>query len=426
MKKLFILAAVACSVAFSSCKNNDPEGPEKYEDYPYSSLSVEQQKDKLAQEANSTLDLLIGLADEAGFSLIESLTALPEPDPENLNIDFENGDFKVNDFKGEYTWNATNGDWDFKDNDKMIVLNFPSTKGGKTNDAKIELTGVASKNTAEIEGSKVELPQQVKMVLKKDNNEVGMIEINAEDPNAEKVAKSADMKASFGSYSITFSASQDNNSKATSSAKISKGSQTIVDGTLGANIDWEHIYEYQSGSTGSYNEETQEYEYEYEYTKDTTVTADYVSFEISLSSNLAVVGSVDFKNMDKETEALYEKYDGKQWSDINEAKKYYEERAAINNKYTKAVLISKSDKTKIADLKSVAEEYEYDRYECKQDGYESNCGYVKAKDYHTESVLVFGDKSEATMDAFFGDVYEKFESNWIKFLEKFGIDADDI
>ncbi|NDV45619.1 hypothetical protein D0T49_00935 [Paludibacter sp. 221] len=403
---------VALCLLFTACNGgNGPDNPDgKYDDYPYSTLTPEQQKSKLIAESDALLNKISDLPDQKAISLMETfaeLVDISEPDG-NLLIDFEKGYFEVNEFQGEYSWNATVRAWDFADAKGKIVFNFPSTVEGTTNNAKIELSGVGSDNMENINGDIIELPKELKAVISENGSEVAKIEVKAENPNIANVAKSASANASIGNYTIVANASKDGENKVNSTVKFSKGSDVLLSGTLSSTIDWEYINEYTSGS--GYVE------------RDTMINLDYQSFEVDITSNLALTGYVDIKNMNKDLRAIDKKYEDRYDSTWTEAKDKAcaEEWVAAYNKYCKVRLVSRSEKYVIADLAFGVEPYE----KTKQVWDDDNWTYVEVPDgygYDVKHILVFNDKTEVDFEVFFGEGFEKVIQAWEDFFEKLGL-----
>ena len=302
MKKLFFVSILAIGVLLTGCKGDPEDLVNKYDKYPYSQLTPEQQKEKLAGESDAILNKMRDLNKQEGrnlFKVFQELLDEGEPDI-NLIVDFNKNQFKVNDFSGEYSWNATKRSWDFKaGKGGTIVFNFPSTINGTQNDAKAVLTGDGSGNIENFDGVKVELPKKIKTVLSKSGKTVASIETSVKNPNLENYAKSSELKITYGDYKIEIKADQDKNAVFYSKFKFSKGKDNILEATLFASIEEVNLQ----------------------------------GFEVKIGSNLAITGFVDimkFVSSDSPEEA---------------------------NKYAKLTLVSTKDKCKIADVKITGDGY---------------------------------------------------------------------
>lgn len=418
MKKvIFITAfAVAIGLIFSSCDEKKNDKPTDYENFPYSALTVEQQKDKLMDESDAILKKLSDLSNGKAVELVKSLNnslGTAEPDIEEI-IDINNiKDFiHIKEFKGEYTWNKSKKSWDYttSDTEGKVTFNLPSKIGGASNDGKIEVSGTGRGSS--IEDLEVEIPKDIKVRLLVNNSEVGSITIKADGVNAETIAKSAELNVKLDSYSIAANASKESESKIKANFKFSKGSDVIIEAIAGGEVDFYHEYEY---TDYIWDDKKQTY---VEVTEtDIEMYPEYISEEVKIGDDIAIVGYMNLKKIDEEREIAYKEYEKSFISADNKIiqaaeKKYEEDCINIENKYTSQTLVSRKDKTKIATIKYklLVEEDEYTDW----DGTP-----IVYYNYSSEMVLVFNDNTEMTADVFFGPEFKKTIESWEEFIENF-------
>ena len=404
MKKLFLIPL--CLLFIVACKNGpSPDRPDidAYNNYPYSSLTVEQQKDKLADESDAILKNLKDLPNADGVKVLKSFFNLLEqstPEMEEvLDYDKNKNIINVKDMNGEFTWNAATESWSKKALSNKVVFNFP-VNNSTSNNGKVEITGTGSGKQENVDGGKIELPKDAKFTAFLSNKEVASIEVKATDPNIDNIAKDASVKVALGNYVISTSAKKDTDSKVSSTFSFKSGSNVILDAILSSTIDWEYIYEYERYM--GYDYET--WESIYETVKDTTIMLDYQVAELNIGNNLAIVGYVNVKEMNKKLDEIYEKYDNLPWNEVNREAET-KEKVAVYNANMKMTLVSKKDKCKIATLKFICVT-EIDDY----DGY---------KYFYMEPVFVFNDKTEVSAETFFSTGFNKVIGAWMDFLESF-------
>ena len=413
MKKLFLIPL--CLIFIVACKKDDPDGPNinQYDKYSYSTLSTEQQKDKLAAESDAILSSLSSLPNEAGIKVLGSFFNLLGQSYLDISdvLDFDEDTYiiDVKDMNGEFTWNTATESWDKKALSGKIIFNFPVEKSA-TNNGKVEITGTGSgtkgnpyNNDPELR--QLELPKDMKLVASLSSKEVANFEIKAKDPNYNDIAKDASAKITLGNYVISANAKQEKNSKVGSTFCFKNGNSVIIDALLSSTIDWEYIYEYKE-YTGYWDDEAWEWIEEYEMVKDTTIVLDYQSAEVNIGANLAMVGYVNVKELNSQLGKIYDKYDKLPSTDAN-IEAYVKEEAAAYDANINMTLVSKKDKYKIATVKF---------------GYYFNVevdDYGKSYYYNVEPILVFNDKTEVSAETFFGKGFDKVIEAWMNFFMSF-------
>ena len=418
MKKLFLIPL--CLIFIVACNNEGPEGPDNlqepnigaYDNYSYSSLTPEQQKDKLAEESDAILSNLNDLPNADGIKVLKSffeLLDISAPELEDvLNYDSNAGiiAIEVKDMNGEFTWNTATESWTKKVLSNKIVFNFPVEKS-TSNNGKVEITGTGSGAWVDDDDDeKFELPKNAKFVAFLSNREVANVEIKATDPNTDNIAKDASVKVLLGNYVISADAKKGADSKVGSTFSFKAGNNVILDAVLSSTIDWEYIYEYER-YVGYDNEK---WESIYETAMDTTIMLDYQSAEVNIGTNLAIVGYANVKAINNRLDEIYEKYektygyDSWNWTDaVKEAK--VKEEAAAYNANMKMSLVSKKDEYKIAAVK-FGYTYEIDNYDGR-------------KNYYEEPIFVFNDETEASVETFFGSGFNRVIEAWEDFFMGF-------
>ena len=402
MKKLFLIPL--CVILIVACKKEtfDPNLGE-YDKYSYSSLSTEQQKDKLAAESDAILSSLNGLQNEDGIKVLKSFFYLMDQsylDIEDV-LDFDEDTYiiDVKDMNGEFTWNFATESWDKKALSGKVIFNFPVEKS-TTNNGKVEITGTGSgtkgnpyNNDPELR--QLELPKDLKLVASLSGKEVASYELKATDPNYNDIAKDASVKIALGNYVISTNTQKEADSKVSSTFNIKAGSNVILNAILSSTIDWEYLDEYETyvwdGGQGSY-----------ETVIDTIIALDYQRAEVNIGNNLAIVGYVNVKELNNQLNKIEEKFDNLPRTDANR-EAFIIEGVAAYNANIKMILVSKKDKYKIASLKY---------------GYTTET-YGSSKYFYIEPILVFNDKTEVSAETFFGDGFDTIIDAWMNFFMSF-------
>lgn len=408
MKKLFILPILLLGLLFVSCKKDDPTNDG--EGTKYSELTLEQQKQKLADDGDEIVRMLFDLADAKVANVLETfvlLTEESEPDV-SLVIDFEAAKFLVSDYNGEYTWNATTSTWDFKELEGKVAFNFPSTPEGKKNDARIEATAKGSGEIVTEDDVEYELPKEAKVVILLDNKQIASVESAIKGVNMENIAESVTAAATIDNYSFSFNAAREGKSKINAASKFSKGNDLIFDLTLASVVDMEFVekadgyYEPQYDDNWNYIGSIWVEDGTY-----TDVEAEFGAQSVSLKigKNLEIKGTAAAGKIIDELNALDAGENDDYWS-----KEYAEKEAAIYNKNATLVLTSVADKYKIASVKFVAINGVDEYY---------------PEDYYATPFLVFADNTEAEVSAYFGEGFDKVLNSIEELLEKLGIYSED-
>lgn len=399
---LGLVASLACIVlTFVSCSSKDDNGstigdpvsPSEVAKYPYSSLTPEQQKEKLSGEANSFLSQVQDLSKEKGFDVFNAfnnLVNIDEPVIGGSSLKSAEDIIKINSFYGKFTWQASSQTWK-EEQANQLEFNFPV--GSST--GRIVITGVSSGknytyeeyyedydyNTGqwieETETTTFELPKQLSAIMYLGGSEVSNIQVNADIVDTQSAPKSATVSFSFGSYKYN-----QNYEKSTGkvTASLSKGNNILINSVaiLNGNVDNLINDPEYDGFSGN--------------------------FTLQIMDNLAFAGNVDYANYNKEMNQLSDNcypsvtppnYD---WDKADE--NYAEGSATIYNKYFDIYLVSTKDKTKIAKLtqKAVFNEYSY---------------------WDVTDVLNFNDSTQVEADVYFSEGFDLVMKNFNKFIQSF-------
>ena len=415
MKKLFLIPL--CLILIVACKKETFDtNLGEYDKYPYSSLSIEEQKDKLAAESDAILSSLNGLQNEDGIKVLKSFFYLLNQsylDIEDV-LDFDEDSYIINvkDMNGEFTWNTTTESWDKKALSGKIIFNFP-VETSTTNNGKVEITGAGSGNKGDYyidgESGLIEIPKNLKLVVSLSSKEVASYELKATDPNVDNIVNDATVKIALGNYVISTNTQKEADSKVSSTLSIKAGSNVIIDAILSSTINWEYVYEYETSISLQWDDKKQNWVvYDSETETDTIITLDFQNVELSIGSDLAIVGYVNLKEMNSQFDKISKKYrdtygyDPWYWTDTTKEAAIKEEVAAYNANI-KMILVSKKDKYKIASLKF---------------GYTTET-YGSSKYFYIEPILVFNDKTEASLETFFGEGFDKVIDAWMNFFMSF-------
>lgn len=419
-KHFFTFAAILfASFALFSCSSSDKEDvtdPKELLNYPYSKLSVADQKIKLAAEGEATMKQLEALPNEKSVKLLESFNEISEglfsllgDTPETYALKAVT---KLSKYYGEYEWDATNEEWNKTKNNvtNKLVAIFPSSKASKTNDGKMEITATAS--TVEINGH--EIPSGVVAKLFASNKQEGEITATSTGINESSYVETADVIAALGAYKLVLDIDKKGN-KNQAKVEFTKGSDLIInaDADLDAVITAEML------------------------SKDDVSTVKDANVVAKIAKNLAAAGYVDGKSLlpelDRIEQAQDELYNKYPWNSgkLKELEEEYlaleKERIEVLNKYSNLALVSTSETYKIAKITFALEVQKYERtgytYDLDKDGYpiwETEKTY-KYTSYETDDkvILNFNDETKVDADVFFGTGFSKIIAMWDNFISQF-------
>lgn len=385
MKKFFLFSVISLATLMSSCSSSDNDND--YEDdvnallkLPYSTLSPEDQKSKLALEGEAILKQVDALPNEKAIGLLANFSEISYSLfdlfdlGENNDEDVPSTLITLSQFYGEYTYQESTDTWTktADDKDKFVAI-FPATSSSTSNNGKIELTGEAS----DLALNYYQLPKKATATFYVNNEKVGDASLNTTGLDKSNIVETANIIANTEVYKATI----DVNKKGTNNsikAKILNGSNLIIDleADLAASITIDNM------SNGDYSS-----------VKDGNV-------KVNLGSNLVIVGYVDgakfiteLQKINTEINSLDDQIESGQitWEDYD--KKYAElEKKQVDafNTYSNIALVSTKDKYKIAKVTLRLD--------------------IDAEDYYSTNEVVqltFNDDTKVDADVYFGTGFDK-------------------
>ncbi|MDR0863843.1 MAG: hypothetical protein LBO74_02785 [Candidatus Symbiothrix sp.] len=401
MKKFSFIFCVSliCSFAvLTSCKDKDSAEEDlfgvsditKLNDYSYSDLSVEKQKEKLQGDANGFLSELQGLKTNDGVKVLATFNALLEidaPQPGFLRASSQDVIYHIADFYGKYTWNASKHVWDYAaSTSKEAEFSFPvENKTGKIVASAVSSSlyyedetwyyDEDSKKDVDVNLS-IELPKEVHGKIYLGTAEVGSLHAVSDIKSLTTFPSLSELTYVLGEYTFTSKVAKATPSIAKSTLK--NGSKVLIDAeaNMSGNVDF---FANDTINPGQMNG----------------------NVVINLQNTLAFAGIVDFTKymvvMNEIDEAYYDDRDkyGREKAEEN----YYKADAKAFNDYINLFLVASKDKAKIATLKSKAKLNE--RY------------------WGTVPVLVFKDNTEIEAEVFFSSGFDTFLKNLNDFVNSF-------
>jgi len=180
--KLLLITGLALLIGASSCKKNKDDEVNPNSEPSFSEQSVEENKADIQASAIAVVQDFNSLTETKGIAAAASFAELVEiSSPLESNSNFakapvmksikmlaaiEEGTIPataiskelksltetsvpksfqeaIDKFEGKYSWNSTDQKWDFTAVNDELILEFPSKKGGTTNDAVISITATA-------------------------------------------------------------------------------------------------------------------------------------------------------------------------------------------------------------------------------------------------------------------------------------------
>lgn len=421
-KNIFMLAALfSVGLAMTSCSSsddNDGTNPvdKGFLEYPYSTLSVADQKLKLSAEGESTIKKMEGLASEESVKLLESFANIQDGlfdllDANITTLSTEETIVKLSKYYGEYVWNVETETWSKSDKldvtDKFIAI-FPANDQDENNTAKIEATAVASNVTI----NENEIPSNVVANLYVSDKKTGEITAEATGISESTFVETGKVNANLGAYTLTSTVDKKGNNN-TVKLNFSKGTDAIINGSvdLAATITQAMLDSGDLSSAGDGN------------------------VLIKINDNVAIVGYVDGKAlipemdaMDLEYDNIHNKYpwgEGKDGDIAKEELALSKKKIEIINKYSNLALVSTTEKYKIAKVTLDLDIKEVQATSSKKDGKDKygNDNYVTYTytDYDTNNQLIFtfNDDTKVEASVFFGTGFDKVITAWDKFIALF-------
>jgi hypothetical protein len=394
MKKFFfILWAIALGsfLSFTSCGDKDSVTDDtlgigdisKLNDYKYSDLSEEKQKEKLQEDANGFLSELQGLKTNDGIKVLKTFNSLLETsspetsvfDPQQSSLRSVNDILKISDLYGKFTWNASKKDWDKAESGKELEFNFPV--GNQT--GRITVSGVSSGVTTPAESEDdeygyLDIPKEVSGKIYLGNSEVSSLHATTTIKDANKVPTLTELTYTLGEYTLSSSVSTTNSNVATSTFK--KGKTILIDAVADLSGNLDNLLK-EDDITGQGN------------------------VIIRIMNKLAFAGTVDATNYGKAINQADDnwKKDKDQYGWEKADENFTKASSKAFNDYWNLFLVSLTDNYKIATLKNKAVLY---------DGY-----------WEEVAVLRFNDNTEVEAEVFFSSGFDVFFKNLEDFIHAF-------
>lgn len=384
--KRYLYALMACAaLTFSACdeKNKDIDlgtdpTVDEVDQLPYSDLTPEQQKEKLAAEANAFIEQMKGLSDQPCYGVMEALYGkMDTVDTENLpeglgklveKLQSAEGITQISEVYGTLALDANNAlTWTANTPADMLLVTFP--------EGKIEVSGTESSKTNE----GMIVPRQVSVKIYSGTSECGSIKADADVMTANDkpgVPATESLTLTLGEYSIAQNFTK-SDKKATLTLK--KGDALLIAAAAmldGGDLD-KLVADDESGMPNGGN------------------------FSMALMDNLILVGSIDVANMDKDSKALEAECRTATGFDDE---KFAKGMADLYNKYFEVYLASAKDKTKIAKLENKA---------------------VKADDgyWYVQNLLRFNDGTPVEASVYFSTGFDTVIENFMEFIQSLPYDV---
>ena len=398
MKKIIVLSMIICQLAVSCSSGSDGSNAIDNEiasllQKPYSSLTTDQQKVKLEDEANSMLLLMENSKSSTALDAIENfgrLLSISEPSmpmarkaartiQEILNI---------SDFYGVFTWNPSQENWTFSPSTTELKFIFPASASSTTNNAELTAQSISSGVKVVIDtqtGDQLNLPSSVNAILKIGGVQVGAYEANAVYSNDNPTPVEVGYKLTLNGYVW------ENYAKRTTPISVkssfSYNGKNLIDFNVGSTADIDKLME------GS----------------ELTQYLGKANCLISLMDNFVMMADMNIEGLANDQSALYINTPEPDYNNSTAVSAYNktisEGEANAFNKNVKMALVSKKDGTKLADvvLRSVR----------------GDINYYDEQEYNTNLYLRFGDNTEVAMDVYFSDGFDTLAAKFQEFINSF-------
>jgi hypothetical protein len=398
MKKIIVLSMIICQLAVSCSSGSDGSNAIDNEiasllQKPYSSLTPDQQKVKLENEANSMLLQMESSKSSTALDAIENfgrLLSISEPSmptarkaartiQEILNI---------SDFYGVFTWNPNQENWTFSPSTTELKFIFPASPSLTTNNAELTAQSISSGVKVVIDtqtGDQLNLPSSVNAILKIGGVQVGAYEANAVYSNGDPPPVEVGYKLTLNGYVW------ENYAKRTTPISVkssfSYNGKNLIDFNVGSTADIDKLME------GS----------------ELTQYLGKANCLISLMDDFVMAADMNIEGLANDENALYINTPEPDYNNPTAVsaynKTFSEGEANAFNKNVKMALVSKKDGTKLADvvLRSVR----------------GDINYYDEQEYNTNLYLRFSDSSEVAMDVYFSSGFDNLATKFKDFINSF-------
>jgi len=432
IKKLFLLSVIVSQLTIS-CSSDDNSSSEenlnaqieKILKQPYSTLTPSEQKLKLEAEANEMLVQLDKSKSTGASDALENLERLL-----GINsVDLFNGKnsnevedvLKVSGVYGIYTWNSSQNKWIKTASTSELKFVFPAKESQTTNNANLSVKSVSSDiktdfpdsydpETGEPVYDTYYLPKSADAILTIDGTQAATIATST------KYSKEGSPEES--TYKLTFNGGYAWEMGGKTGSKITSSNASL-------SYKEKNLIKFYAGTTA-----------EIDALMTDSELAEYkgkANGLVQIMDNFVVVSDTDLENSAIDDAKL----DDIKFPFDFGSKDYYTDRTAYNLKYsqavaanfnknTKAILASKKDGTKIADVVMRSEEsgnyYPYEKWIV--DAGHSKGGYwetdynsqVVVKHYKEVYYLKFSDNTEVAMSVYFSEGFENLNTKFQDFF----------
>jgi hypothetical protein len=432
IKKLFLLSVIVSQLTIS-CSSDDNSSSEenlnaqieKILKQPYSTLTPADQKIKLEAEANEMLVQLDKSKSTGASDALENLERLLDIS----SIDLFNGKnsnevedvLKVSGAYGIYTWNSSQNKWIKTASTTELKFVFPAKESQTTNNANLSVKSVSSDiktdfpdsydpETGEPVNDSYYLPKSADAVLTIEGTQAATI--------ATSTKYSKEGLPEESTYKLTFNGGYAWEMGGKTGSKITSSNASL-------SYKEKNLIKFYAGTTAEIDALMTDSELaEYKGTANGLV---------QIMDNFVVVSDTDLENSAIDDEKLdninppFDFNSKNYYTDMSGYNLKYSQAVAANfNKNTKAILASKKDGTKIADIILRSEENgSYPTYQkWVVDAKESAGGYwtyddnssVVVKLYTEVYYLKFSDNTEVAMSVYFSEGFENLNTKFQDFF----------
>jgi hypothetical protein len=421
MKKIsFLLIAsfICVGVLFTACGDNNENGGTTPPEPGYSTLTPEQQKEKLQNEGIAFLNEVDGLKDLKAIKILVEFSRLMGSESESttyyqtMGLRADDDLLHIADFYGIFTWNEQTGEWTRTDSKTAAEWHF-KVDGIP---AKIVATAVSSGVTGSFtdqyynnywdeeeqvwiyevteETTSFEIPKEVNVKLYSNTTEVGSVSVKADVKDANTAPKLTELTYTLDNYTHSTKFAKGTPNIATSTLK--KGNKVLIDAKIDVSGNLDDLVNAEDENDISYPE-----------TGNAT---------IKILDNLSFVGKVEIAKYVEAGKKASQEFSK------NEAKYGYEKaremaliaEVAAMNAYWHLYLVSLSDNTKIADLIYKAE--------WGTETTENEWGTDTYSYYNVIPVLKFNDNTQVEAAVYFSEGFDTFLDKLEKFVKNLGIE----
>jgi hypothetical protein len=425
MKKIFLLIIVA--LALYSCGEKNNAGTIVVPDldelgkYSYSSLTPEKQKEKLTEDARAVLNELKPVRDCDVFRVIKTFNELSRnavsggggSQTRATTITGTKEVWRLADYYGKFTWNSNTNEWEQEEATDRLEWNFPVGNQAATIVVKAVSSGVLKPfyeyvydwDREEYEWieyrneNEVELPKEVSGVATLGGKQVGNIIMKSEIVSATKAPRLTEVNITFSDYALTSKMSGSSDVAFTTS--LTHSGKTVIDAQVDASLNLDDYF----NAIGDENEEPN--------------VPEKLETVIAFGSDLAFAGTIQYAKAEAAADAAV-----RQW-DIDYAKygwliaeeNYTQAGVDAFNNYCELYLVSISDKTRIASLKSRMVANRIEGIDVNGDGTFTDDD--EWYEYTDTPVLVFNDDTEIEASVYFSEGFDSFIREWEDFIASF-------